>query len=213
MGGGLRELSAAWEVGDVRLPVQLYHHITDTSGNPLVKIHLEEGSTLEATLPQLQALGFRLKAVSQLDPRLIEGHLPLASSKAAIALDGVRTMHAVQKPHRNAGAVRHQAVALQKADIAQAHGFDGTGIRIGVLSDSYDACPASDCSTNAAADIASGDLPAAGVTVLDEITVDNGPGSDEGRAMLQLVHDIAPGAQLGFASAFNGEVQFRRARR
>lgn len=77
--------------------------------------------------------------------------------------------------------------------------FDGTGITIGVLSDSYNNLG------GANNDIASGDLPAEGVTVIQDL--DSG-GSDEGRAMLQLIHDIAPGSSLLFATAFNGQQSF-----
>jgi Ca2+-binding RTX toxin-like protein len=89
-------------------------------------------------------------------------------------------------------------------DIARAnYGVDGSGLKIGILSDTFNRFG------GAAADVANGDLPASGVTVLEEGPL-SGPdaGEDEGRAMAQLVHRIAPGAQLYFHTAFNSEADF-----
>src|SRR5262249_34793559 len=140
MGGGLHELVHGWETGDRRLPSHMDLHVKNTAGHPLVHVKLEDGATLADVLPRLQALGVQLTAASQLAPSRFEGYLPLSKARAATALAGVRAIGAVQRPHHNAGAVQSQAVALEKADLAQAHGFTGAGIRIGVLSDSYDTC-------------------------------------------------------------------------
>jgi hypothetical protein len=86
----------------------------------------------------------------------------------------------------------------------------GAGVKVGVLSDSFDRNPAAP--TRASGDVASGDLPGpgnpcghgTGVQVLD----DSFPGEDEGRGMLQIVHDLAPSADLAFATAFTGEDNF-----
>jgi hypothetical protein len=72
-------------------------------------------------------------------------------------------------------------------------GFNGSGIRIGVLSDGIN---------SVAARQATGDLP-----VINVLTGQFGNG-DEGTAMLEIVHDVAPGAQLYFATAFNGSASF-----
>jgi hypothetical protein len=171
-----------------------------------VRVNLADGVTPEQALPQLQAAGFRLQAISSLNRSFIEGYVSLANVKRLAATSGIRSMHAVHRPVAHAGLVQSQAVARQNVDTVLAKGVTGKGIRVGVMSDSYDSCQAH-CLTIAADDIASGDLPADGVTVITDLSPADG-GSDEGRGMLQLVHDIAPDAKLGFASAFIGEVEF-----
>lgn len=102
---------------------------------------------------------------------------------------------------------------------------DGEGVTVGILSDSFDqATEAADGSgpieTTATDDAKSGDLPGTGntcsgqgtpVSVLEADKPELGEEpADEGRAMAQIVHDIAPGANLDFASAFNGEASFAK---
>lgn len=109
--------------------------------------------------------------------------------------------------HPLAGNVTSEGDATHRADdVRTDYAFQGQGIKIGVLSDSYDA------KGGAAANVASGDLPGVGnpegdltpVTVL----ADYSGGSDEGRAILQVIHDLAPKAQLFFATADLGEASF-----
>lgn len=88
---------------------------------------------------------------------------------------------------------------------------DGSGVKVGILSDSFNRDVGAD--TRAPTDILSGDLPGAEnpcghtapVQILDDTEAG---GEDEGRAMAQIVHDLAPGAEIAFASAFGGELSF-----
>ena len=76
-------------------------------------------------------------------------------------------------------------------------GVTGAGITVGVLSDSFNNLG------GAAADEADGALPSAShVNVLLDYA---SGGSDEGRAMMQIVHDVAPDANLDFYTADDGE--------
>jgi hypothetical protein len=76
----------------------------------------------------------------------------------------------------------------------------GAGIKVGVLSDSFNDLG------GATADEADGALPpASDIQVLKDLS---SGGSDEGRAMMQIVHDIAPGASLAFYTADNSEQDF-----
>lgn len=76
------------------------------------------------------------------------------------------------------------------------YNVDGTGVTIGVLSDSDDGREQS---------IATGDLPPNTIAMPGQ---DGRPGSGEGTAMMEIVHDLAPGANIVFATAFNGPEVF-----
>ena len=103
--------------------------------------------------------------------------------------------------------------------VREAFGTRGAGETIGVLSDSYNVATTIEGSetaipTHAAEDIQSDNLTGAenncsGQQMPVNVLEDGPAGShDEGRAMLQIIHDIAPHANLAFATAFNGELSF-----
>ena len=99
------------------------------------------------------------------------------------------------------GSVVSEAVEAHRIDEYRADvnaATTGAGMKIGVLSDSFDNL------NGYATDIATGDLPA-GITVLKDL---GAGGIDEGRAMLQLIADIAPDAELFFRTAFEGPIDF-----
>jgi hypothetical protein len=92
---------------------------------------------------------------------------------------------------------------LGAASARSTYSVDGSGVTVGILSDSFDALGSA--STGASA----GELPGTGNTCLGQTTPvsvleDDTSGIDEGRAMLEVVHDLAPGAALDFATAYGG---------
>ena len=84
------------------------------------------------------------------------------------------------------------------------YGLDGTGITIGVISDSFATAETFDISGNPdtyATNIANGYLPS-GVNVLKDYSSPDA--TDEGRALSQLIHAVAPGANLVFYTSTGG---------
>ena len=101
---------------------------------------------------------------------------------------------------------------------------DGSGVTVGILSDSFNQATESGggsgnpVATKAADDVKSADLPGAANGCRNTHAGPRAQGeknaaeaSDEGRAMAQIVHDLAPAAHIDFASAFNGELAFAKA--
>ena len=62
--------------------------------------------------------------------------------------------------------------------------------------------------TRAAQDIANGDLPRDVLVLKDLADAPSDDCSDEGRAMMQLIHDVAPGSPLAFYTAFESQEDF-----
>jgi hypothetical protein len=158
------------------------------------------------------------RSLEQLGARNLKTHGPLVSAQVPVsalgqlaALPTLRfAMPALAKVRvaSQGGVVSQGDVSLGSNSVRATTGLDGTGVTVGVMSDSYQCNPAPFVpgapTTTAAQDEATQDVPP-GVEVLD-----NGgcPASDEGRGMVQLVHDVAPGASQKFHSAFNGSVDF-----
>ena len=155
--------------------------ITANVSSGLLALIQQGGGQVIASFPQFRAV----RALITLDQ--LES---LAGSGDVVFIQ--RAVRAIT----NTGSVDSQGDVTHMAGAART-GFaaSGVGIKIGVLSDSVDYL------TNSQA---LGDLGP--VTVLPGQS--GVPGSGEGTAMLEIVHDLAPAAQLYFATAFISEASF-----
>ena len=141
----------------------------------------DRGSFLPGNMPPS-----RVEREATVRARLREALPRFAQARAGSAVDDGPMTNVV---NTSQGDVAH------RADLARStFGVTGAGIRIGVLSDGVDTL---------ASRQATGDLPAT-VTVL----AGQAGSGDEGTAMLEIVHDLAPGAALYFATAHGGQEQF-----
>lgn len=168
-----------------------------------------DGATATSLLADLQAIGL---TGGQSAGRLVSGDLPIdalddASSLASLAW-ARPAYFATQSELAKligpaAGAAQSQGDTALRADVARStYQVNGSGTKVGVLSDSFDRGPGSYQD-----DIASGDLPA-GVQVLNDSAALSAAATDAGRGMLQVVNDVAPGAQLAFHSGAGGMANF-----
>jgi hypothetical protein len=217
LGGGLRQLAASAGTPSTqraarlaaprlssRQPIRF-----DEAGRALVRISLNGKVPGARVLQALQGTAGVEVTASDMNYRagVIEAYVPPNLLSNIAGTRGVLAVVPSSPMRTNVGLTDSQGVVQHRVD--KITGVDGTGITVGVMSDSYDTNAAPN---SAAADIASGDLPGTGnpfgntepVVVLQ----DSPARTDEGRAMLQIVHDVAPKARLGFATAQGGEVNF-----
>ncbi|MFJ6675865.1 S8 family serine peptidase [Actinosynnema sp. NPDC091369] len=160
-----------------------------------------EGKTVRAQLP----LGALTKLSARGDVRRVETAVEFKTfheqdRKADPAPSKEEKARQIEERTREA-LITPQAARTGEGD--RAHAADtarddfrvtGTGVKLCALSDGVDSLALSQ---------AAGELPA-GVEVL---AGQEGDGN-EGTAMLEILHDIAPNASLGFATAVNGDASF-----
>ena len=233
--GALAEISQRYATISAAHPLADLHAINPAArfrlsaplAVPEVLIDTVTTGDTQALKSALQNLGLRDVAAFAND---VGGWLPVDQIAEAASLTELRFARA-SMPRTRAGPVATQGdFAQRSADIRASYpSLTGAGITVGVLSDSFncyqiyasDGVPASGPNGYAsngftatyATDRSTGALPA-GVTVLEEAScMSYGepvrlPFSDEGRALLQIVHAVAPGARLAFYTAENSEADF-----
>lgn len=162
--------------------------------NGMVRIEALAASSGPQLLSELQAVGLTHGRVRG---RFVEGLLPLSAVGPSLQMKSLNQMRPALAMAQ-AGSVTSQGDVAQRSSLARAtYGVSGAGVRVGILSDSFNA------SGGMAAGQSSGDLPA-DINILSDPV----PGNDEGRAMAEIVHDVAPGAAISFHTAWMGQIDF-----
>ena len=168
----------------------------------------------------------------------VSGWLPVSQLDAVTQQVELHSIRAAM-PYTRTGATTTQGDFVMNAPtVRSANSLSGNGVKVGILSDSYDCYAAyaangvppgghngyaneNGITTTAAGDISTGDIPSS-VTVNEESNTNTAkasntcfdfgtaqlPFGDEGRAMMQIVHDIAPNASLDFYPAIFGQSDF-----
>jgi len=171
----------------------------------LVEIHVLPGM-YSSSLSLLQTTTYGLfDIVEDAKDLIIVGKIPILN---LFSLNSLTTYLSAVRPVYpsipTSGIVTSLGDVSMHSDFVR-NGFklQGEGVKVGVISDSYN----TQIGNPAADDVLKGDLPGIGNPVNTnpvEVLLDYpyGVRTDEGRAMLQIVHDIAPKAKLAFRTGY-----------
>jgi subtilisin family serine protease len=121
---------------------------------------------------------------------IVQGWLPMPQLETVAALAFVRRVTAPTYGHLNRGTVTTEGDMVLMADVLRQIGFDGSGVRVGGISDG---------ANNRAEAAANEDLPD-DITVFGLCTPSAVTTCNEGTAMLEIIHDLAPGAELAIGT-------------
>lgn len=152
------------------------------AGAPL-RVYVEVAGTTPAVLAALAAHGLEVELVNA-ELGLVQGRVAPERLGTLAALPLVTRVRPADRARRRSGAVTSEGDAAARGDVARATGLTGAGVVVGVISDGVDGL---------AEARAAGELPA--LTVPSDPRCRLGSG-DEGTALLEIVHDLAPGAAL-----------------
>jgi len=242
-GGGQTALSADALPQSVQDAMRSRRLRIDANDN--VQVYILLSSVTDETVKQLTDAGVTIEIRDEARRR-VQARLPVSRLNTVAELAVVDAIRLPTYARRRAGNVTSEGDAILHSDaVRQQLGLDGTGVRVGVVSDGLKGVFAAGCTTQClgvdGGPMATGDLPAAsgvrnargvltsaaggiigrsfqangdleGLPPATPACSFQGAGA-EGTALLEIVHDIAPGAKLSFANfdtdlAFNQAVNF-----
>ena len=186
---------------------------SDAQGRVRVNIHADGTAALADVAARARQAGANVtKVYPGYRKGIVTAYVPMKAVAALAQAPGVMSVVLSHNPQLNVGRTTSQGTVVMNTDDLNDGGVTGAGITVGVMSDSYNTNRTA--KYDAADDVESGDLPD-----LTNTTNANSPGvkfliegprgsTDEGRGMAQIVHDVAPGADLCFATAYNAETDF-----
>lgn len=186
--------------------------VLDNAGKVMIEVIAKQANDLTLKT-QLAALGMTDTVNNGPHTFVITGLFPISNLPQLNTNARIQYVRPLYPAISNGGQVTTQGDSTMRSyNVRSRFGLDGSGVKVGVISDSYNA------TLGAQNDVDQGDLPgvrsngqanenAEPVQVLLDMTT---RGHDEGRAMLQIVHDIAPKAKLAFRSGFYTEGDFAR---
>jgi hypothetical protein len=162
-----------------------------------VSVDVYVNGSVARAADRLRALGMRVIAVSDRAPqRMVEGFLPAGALASAAALAEVHAILSTFAISRT-GSVLSEGDAAINGPQARLLGSTGAGVLVGIISTSIN-----HVGMGIAGSQATNDLPANVQNLRDQPGTG---GSDEGRAMAEIVYDEAPGISgILFASGILG---------
>jgi hypothetical protein len=181
----------------------------DAQDRVLVHVMLDGQSSVDGVAAKIESLqGKVLDRLPSFHHGILAAYLPTDQLKNASTITGVRAL-TMEAPPIARGKFSSQSSAVLQTNVLNKQGLNGDGITVGALSDSFNTAQyntQSPPATTAAQDVKAGYLPQ--VNVLQDYGGPGTPGTDEGRAICQILYAEAPHINEAFATAEISEIGF-----